>query len=68
MTRREAHVVALGLAYTAIQKSVEAGPEQEEGDRPHADQVKIEEALAALAQAAYNRWRRGLGGQARWTR
>lgn len=53
MTKTQARVVALRLAYNALHKAHEAGGEEE---ADYDAQAKIDDALDALAQAAYERW------------
>ncbi len=60
MTRRQAHVIALGIAYRAVAKALQAGGD-EAGDH-YDDQGKVDDALDAIAQRLYERWKDAGGG------
>ena len=67
MTKREAHKIAIRLAYQAVQKAVDAGGDEaanlavdggaDEG-ATLADQIKIDAALDEIAQRLYERWKK----------
>lgn len=56
MTKREAHRIALRLAYEAVEKAVGAGGAEAGDDLD--GQKKIDDALDAIAQQLYERARR----------
>lgn len=57
MTKRQARVIALRLAYEAVQKACDCGGEEAgAGTEAYDDQIKIDRALGDLAQRLYERW------------
>ena len=55
MTKRQAHVIALRIAYNAINKACGVGGDETDNED---DQQKIDDALDTIAQRMYERMRR----------
>jgi hypothetical protein len=59
MTKRQARVRALRLAYEALQKAVDGGGQECGND--YEGQLKVDAALDAIAQRMFERWQRAAG-------